>query len=241
MAKILFGPIATDARGKSGGTVFTRNAYGPSIKRHTSPGAANTKANAASKSALAATAKTWNTPAMDPYREGWNTLATTFTVPDRFNNQIHLSGIALFVRANKELKVLSGTLAPSSPYSPPPFLLQAPADQDSFDIGGLIATFTPEPPFSLSVTVTNLPTGEDQLVVCASNLTTVGRKLPKTNKIPTIQVYGPDQTNPFDFTDNWQAKFLTAPTRGLIAVAAYTIRASNGAAGLRYATLLSLS
>jgi hypothetical protein len=242
MAKVLYGPVVATASGKVGGTVFTgHKLYGPLIKKKTSPGAANTPANAKSKTALSATAKTWNLTIMAAYRQNWINLAARINVPDRFGNPQHISGIAMFIRANKEIKVLSGSMAPASPYTPPPFLLDAPADQNTFDIGGFTPSFTPGPPWSFTLTVVNLPVGEDQLIVCASNITTPARKLPKTNRISLVEVFAPGHSNPFDFTQAWNAKYINAPQWGIIAVAAYSIRGSNGAAGPRYAYTLPIA
>lgn len=241
MAKLLFGAIVSQARNKFAGTVFSANYYGAYLKKKTSPGAAKTPASSKSTNALTATARAWNNLLTQDERNSWISLAQATPVLDVFGNTQHLSGIAMFIRVNKELKVLSGTGEPASPYEVPALLYHAPPDQLTFDIGGITPSYTAGPPYSLKLTVTNTPSGHDQLVIAASGFLSPGRKVPKANRIPYVADVAANTTGPFDFTLYWNAKYGSVLHFGSIAVAAYTIRNNNGAAGPRYAALLSIT
>jgi hypothetical protein len=227
MAKTLFGAIVSDARGKVAGTVFSKNFFGTYIKKKTSPGALYTPAKASSVAAFSASAKKWMATLSQTYRDHWIDLATANPVPDIFGTLQKLSGIAMFIRVNRELKLIGHAQMPD-----------APADQATHDIAGITPTYTPGPPYHLSLTVNNPPTGDDQLVVCASTFISPGRRVPKANRIAFVQAFPPAHGSPFDFTDYWNAKYASALQFGAIAVAAYAIRNTNGAAGKRYAQLL---
>lgn len=241
MSKILFGAVVAQARNKIGGVVFSTNTYGAFIRKKTSPGAAKTAASTKSTMGLSATAKAWNGKLTDTERQSWITLATATVVYDIFHTAQHLSGIAMFIRVNKELKILGATDEGQSPYSLPALLYWAPADQIAFDIAGITATYSAGPPWTMTVTPTNTPTGADQLVVCASNFISAGRKAPKPAKIPIVQVFPTGHTAPFDFSQYWQAKHLMLHPFSRVAVAAYALRGTNGAAGPRYSTVLSIA
>ena len=100
----------------------------------------------------------------------------------------------MFIRVNKELKVLSGTGEPASPYEVPALLYNAPPDQLTFDIGGITPSYTAGPPYSLQLTVTNTPSGHDQLVIAASGFLSPGRKVPKANRIPYVADFAANTT-----------------------------------------------
>lgn len=230
MAKLLFGAIVSQASNKLGGIVFSKNAYGGYAKKKTSPAATATAASAQSKNSFSASAKTWAATLTQPFRNDWITLANNNPVTDVFGNTQKLSGIAIFIRVNRELKLIHATQ-----------LQDAPGDQASFDIGGITPTFTVGPPYALKLTVTNNPSGADQLVVCASTFLSPGRKVPKSNKIAFVQYFTANHANLYDFTAAWSAKYIYLAPFGMIAVAAYPIRNTNGAAGPRYASLLVIT
>ena len=229
MAKVLFGAIVSDARGKLAGTVFSANQYGTYVKKKTSPGSLYTPAKASSTNSFSASAKSWGAILSQTYRNNWITLANNNPVLDIFLNPQKLSGIAMFIRVNRELKLIGQ-----------PQMANAPGDLITHDIGGVTPTYTAGPPYQLNVTVTNTPTGNDQLVVCASTFLSPGRKIPKANKIAFVQAFSPGHAATFDFTDYWNAKYVSLLHFGMIAVAAYAVRNTNGAAGPRYAKLLAI-
>lgn len=230
MAKVAFGVIVANARGSAAGTTFSQNRYGPYVKAKTSPTPATSAAAAKAKGSFAASAKAWGASLNQDQRDAWIALANANPILDIFGNPEKLSGIALFIRVNRNLKLIGS-----------PQISDAPADQTTFNIGALTPTFTPGSPYHLSVTVTNTPAGNDQLVVCASRFTPPGRKVPKSNKVPFVQAFPPAASAPFDFTDYWNARYTYLMHFGAIAVAAYSIRNTNGAAGARYATLLFIT
>ena len=230
MAKLLFGAIVSDARNKVGGVVFSRNAYGAYLKHKTSPGSAKTAASTASTTSFSATSKTWGSALTQDQRDAWIALAAATTVLDVFNNPQHLSGIATFVKVNRELKLIGATQIKD----PPPNLTP-------MDIGAITPTFTLGPPYLLKLTVTNTPADPYQLVVCASTMLTPGKKVPKPNRVPFVQAFAKGAASPFDFTDFWNAKYVALPLFGMIAVAAYAVGSTNGAAGPRYSVLLPIT
>lgn len=230
MAKLLFGAIVADARNKVGGVVFSRNIYGAYLKTKASPAEATSAAAAQSTASISASAKTWGSALTQEQRDAWIALAAATPVLDVFGNTQHLTGIATFVKVNRELKLIGQAQ-----------IKDPPANFTTMNIGAVTPTFTLGPPYLLKLTVTNTPADPYQLVVCASTMLTPGKKLPKANKIPFVQAFAKGATSPFDFTDFWNAKYVKLPLFGMIAVAAYAVNSTNGAAGPRAAALLPIT
>jgi len=104
MAKILISGLPSDARGKIGGFVFSRNASGTYIRTKVSPVQPRTPAQLAVREAVTWCAQYWRdvmTPAM---RLAWEMYAKTTPLPDVFGKRLPRKGLAMFLRYNSFLR-----------------------------------------------------------------------------------------------------------------------------------------
>jgi hypothetical protein len=237
MAKLLFGPIVADARSHIAGTVFSKNTYGAYAKKKTSSSSAKTATSTSATSSFSYNAKSWANILTQAKRNDWIELATTFTVPDKFGNPQHLSGIALFIRANQNLHTIGAT-APTSPLGPRPYyLLDAPADQNVSDLGGITITEVTGPSPQLKMQTTNTPPAGDFIVVVAKGNQTEGALKYSTKSLRVLAYFPASVSQPINITTIFTAKFGYVEVNRAQIIGAYPVRDTNGAKGTTYSAI----
>jgi hypothetical protein len=103
MAKILFGNMVQDARGKLAGTIFSANKAGAYTRRKASPTGPATPAQAAVRAAFGSNSKLWSGAMSDDQRAAWKFFAQANPVVDVFGNSIVLSGMSMAQKLNQRL------------------------------------------------------------------------------------------------------------------------------------------
>jgi hypothetical protein len=106
MAKVVYGPIVSDARNKIGGSVFTKVRAGSMVRRKVSPCQPRTTAQMNVRAAFTALSKLWGGSTMDANRAGWIALAASYPVKDVFGANVSLTGHQLFVKLNRNLQTV---------------------------------------------------------------------------------------------------------------------------------------
>ena len=106
MAKIKMGMWMTDARGKSGGHVISKNRGGSYVRTKVTPVNPRTAAQTAIRSAFAAISSAWSSLS-NSARESFNGFVTSYATTDIFGDLRNPSGKALFQKLNLNL-VISG-------------------------------------------------------------------------------------------------------------------------------------
>lgn len=99
MAKVNFGTLAADVRGKIGGIVYSRNTAGAYVRTKVTPINANTIWQQTVRSNMSAISKAWQglTKALQTQ---WTNFATSHPVSNVFGNKVTIPGIAMFNRIN---------------------------------------------------------------------------------------------------------------------------------------------
>lgn len=116
MAKVVYGPIVSDARNKEGGTVFTKTRFGSMIRRKVSPVQPRSTAQMNVRASFTALSKGWSGASMtDITRAAWNALAAAYPSKDVFGATHTLTGHQIFLALNRALAWFS--LGPI--YTPP--------------------------------------------------------------------------------------------------------------------------
>lgn len=118
MAKVKFGAIITDSRGKIGGTILKLGRWGVELRRSSLPRAARTARQMLQGALLSATSPLWTEDLTESERQAWRDLAATQDTTDQWGATYPLTGIALFTRVNTQR--MAAGLSP---------LITAPADQ----------------------------------------------------------------------------------------------------------------
>lgn len=121
MAKIKFGMMMTDARGKLGGQVFSKNRAGAYIRTKVTPSNPQTQAQAQVRSNLATLSTGWNSLTAEQIAQ-WNGSVDDWASTDIFGDIKKPTGKNLYVKLNVNL-LNSG----QSPIVAPPAKIELPA------------------------------------------------------------------------------------------------------------------
>lgn len=118
MAKVNFGTLAADARGKVDGIVYSKNRSGAYVRTKVTPVNPGTVHQANARSILGVLSQQWSGTFDDAGRAAWTTFANTFTINNIFGNAIALNGLNYSVRINAVLSQIGATLLVIPPASP---------------------------------------------------------------------------------------------------------------------------
>lgn len=102
MAKIKFGMMMTDARGKLGGQVFSKNRAGAYVRTKVTPSNARTVSQQASRAILGGLSVAWNA-LTEMQVKAWNEAVNDWKKTDIFGDLKTPSGKNLFIEVNKNL------------------------------------------------------------------------------------------------------------------------------------------
>jgi len=162
MAKVVYGPIVSDARKKIGGVVATKGHAGNFMRKKVSPIQPRTSAQRNVRSSFSAISKLW-AGGLSGNVSGWNTLAKATPKKDRFGASVTMTGLQLFQSLSRNRATLG--LSP---------VITPPADLIATSPGALTYTASAGGP-TLTVTETNLSLTTEYSVVSAGPQQSPGR------------------------------------------------------------------
>ena len=129
MAKINFGSVVNDARGKINGTVYSKNKSGPYIRMKVTGVNPRSERQTIVRSVFASTAQAWSNVLTAGQREAWTTFANKYPITNIFGLAIVLNGMNWFIKCNQVLNQIG---SPQSLVPPPsPLVEQIPFDETS--------------------------------------------------------------------------------------------------------------
>jgi hypothetical protein len=102
------GLISSDARGKNGGNVASRNRFGTYLRKHVSPVQPRTPLQQSNRQTFGAISSQWRTLSAQE-QQGWNTLATTVTFKNTLGAAYNPTGAQLFMLFSRNLTAGNGT------------------------------------------------------------------------------------------------------------------------------------
>lgn len=108
MAKIKWGMIVTDGRGKLGGQVFSKNRSGAYIRTKVTPSNPRTPDQMAGRGILGSLSASWS-GLTDEQRRLWNNAVDEWAKTDIFGDSRKPTGKNLFTGINKEIEQSGGT------------------------------------------------------------------------------------------------------------------------------------
>lgn len=117
MALVKFGAGVSEMRGKEGGVVYSRNAYGSYIKTKVSPVNPNTSKQQTQRALMGNLAQLWSTLS-GAQVAAWDALGDEVTRVNRFGDSTNYKGFGLFMRLNRNLSAI-GVSAIETPPSIP--------------------------------------------------------------------------------------------------------------------------
>lgn len=115
MAKINFGEVVNDARGKIAGIVFSKNKSGAYTRTKVTPVNPNSPAQQAVRSFFAQLAQNWSAVLTAAQRAAWTAYAVTYPRTDIFGNSLTLNGMNMYIALNSRLLLTGNALINTPP------------------------------------------------------------------------------------------------------------------------------
>ena len=194
MALVKFGGGVSEMRGKEGGNIFSRNAYGAYIKQKVSPTNPNTTKQQVQRSLMGNLAQAWANLTAGQ-RAAWDNLGSQVTRVNVFGDQTTYTGFALFMRLNRNLTAIGQSTIDDAPSIPTIPVLT-------------LGTLTPDadtPAMTLAFSPTSPGTGL-YLAVYATNNIVTGRSFVK-NFYRLVGSYSNPSSSPQAIYSDWNAYF----------------------------------
>jgi hypothetical protein len=192
MAKIKFGMMMTDASGKLGGQVFSKNRGGAYVRTKVTPLNPQTTAQSVVRGIFASISSLWS-GITQADRDTFNSFVNDYARTDVFGDLRNPSGKALFQRLNQNLEIsgqaqITTCVAPI----PVPFANVSSVDADvsatSFDV------------------VTTGDTRTCKVVIWATPQLTAGTTFVK-NRLRVLEVFDGGEAETFDIQTSYLAKY----------------------------------
>lgn len=216
MAKIKMAHIIAEARGKIGGTVFSRNTFGAYIRARVTPVNPATTAQALVRTQLTSLAQSWR-GLTQAQRDAWNQGVVTFTHTDIFGDNVPLTGFNLFMQLNRNLLAAGQATIDDIPVPSAVFNFTSASLSADTTGGNLNLTFAPA-----------IPAGTTMLIKAAAPLS-AGKQFVKSELRQINRLVNGD-VSPFDLDNSYIAKFGALPSVGTKVFV--EMRAVNDATGL---------
>lgn len=163
MAKIKFGMMMTDARGKLGGQVFSKNRGGAYVRTKVTPSNPQTAFQVAQRALLSTFSQAWRA-LTEAQREAWNGAVSNYATTNVFGDLVNPTGAQLHTKININAS-LAGGVAITTP--PLPVGISSPA-------GVSITADSAVPEIILDWTSGPVPVGQ-KMIVEATPCVSVGR------------------------------------------------------------------
>ena len=114
MAKIKFGMMMTDARGKLGGQVFSKNKGGAYVRTKVTPANPQTASQTTARSLFGAISQAWSALTAAQIT-AWNQAVESWKTTDIFGDLLAPTGKELHQRLNNQLQTVGGSAITSPP------------------------------------------------------------------------------------------------------------------------------
>lgn len=195
MAKVKFGALAQDARGKIDGIVYSKNQFGAYARQKVSPVQPRGNRQTLVRERLATLSKRFSTVITEAQRQAWNGFGKVNPVVDVFGNPQALTGIAAYNRLNNVILEAAGTRIDTPP-----------ADLEVIGLLSMTAVASAGGG-TLAITFTATPVGaNEKLYIWASQGLNAGRQFFQSN-LRFIGVSAAAQTSPFAAGTLYTTKF----------------------------------
>jgi hypothetical protein len=229
MAKINFGNIVQDARGKLAGTVFSANKGGAYVRRKASPTGPATDAQAKVRANFGANSKMWSQLLSDEQRAAWKFFAAANPRVDVFGNSIVLSGMAMMQSLNQ---VLAQILEP--PITDAPVDMSVPALATPTGLTADVAT----PKLTVATSTQAVVAGALYYIFATGGMQ--AGKTPQRNQYRFLTTHAATAAaTAIELISPWEAAWGDPITGQRVSVIVATVNTATGATtpGLKFSTL----
>lgn len=194
-AKVKYGEMIADMRGKINGTVHSKNRFGQYMRNKTSPVNPQTTAQSGVRNSFATFAQGWRS-LTQVQRDAWSSAAADFTRNNVFGDNVKMTGANLYMSLNRNIATAGG-VAITSPPLPAAVtgMLTLSGDPDISD-DSILMTYTPAIP------------ADGTVLVFATAPQSAGVSFVK-NKYRFIEAIVTADASPYDISTAYEAKFGT--------------------------------
>lgn len=214
MAIIKFGQLIVEARGKLGGTVFSRNASGSYMRSKITPTNPGTNSQSLQRSKFSSVSQKWRS-LDDPQRLSWENLAKELSRTNIFGDNVPLSGFNCFSRLNNNLLLCGVGMISVAPYA------YSPTPVSSLGFGNLTPSLFKLEFFPAALLAT------DQLFIFSTpgfspGISFIG------NKYRLVEVTYVEATSPYDISATYIDKFGAPIVGKKVSVKVFTVDNRSG-------------
>lgn len=195
MAKVKYGEMIADLRGKINGTVHSKNRSGQYMRNKTSPVNPQSVSQSGVRNSFATYSQGWRALTA-AQRNSWAGVVDLFTKSNVFGDNVRLTGANIYMMLNRVIATIAGTPITTPPIlSAPTGILTSSIAADVSD-ATILQTYTPAIP----------ATGTVQVWATAPQ--SAGVSFVK-NKFRYIGKMVTANASPYDITSMYEAKFGT--------------------------------
>lgn len=215
MAKIKFGAIVTDMRGKVGSQVFSRNRSGAYARSFKVNVVSSTPAQISARLVLSTLSSSWRTLTQFQ-RDSFNSAVTSFKHTNVFGSIISPSGFDLYVKLNCNLIQIGVS---------PIVIAPVPGIVQNVSSLSIVANST-----SPLVSITFAGSGvsaDHYFVLSATKCLSPGVNYVK-NLLRAISIFPQSEPSPYDATASYLAKFTTITEGDRISVSIVSVNSVTG-------------
>lgn len=218
MAKIQFGSmLGSDARGKFGGGVFSKNRNGAYVRRKVTPSNPQTAAQLQARSRLTAQSQAWRGLSQAD-RNSFDAAAPQFAKTDVFGNSYAPTGKNLFTLLNINLALAGGSPLAAAPL---PREVEQP----------VAGTLTVAEGGAKTIAYTGT-TDASKVLVFACAPQSPGKRYVK-NQMRLIASFNGDTASPLNIASAYVSKFGEPPAGTFVAVELQAVNLTTGQASQR--------
>lgn len=203
MAKIKWGSIVTDGRGKVGGQVYSKNKFGAYLRNKVTPVNPQTLAQTQARTRFVGFSQGWR-GLTSVQRQQWNDATINFPKTNQFGDTVYLTGAQLYQSLNNTLQVTS-----SSTLTAPP----TPASVTAITAATLTAA-KGTPAMSLTFAPTPVPASTSYLIYMTNGVSP-GVSFVK-NLYRLVTVIAAAATSPQALLTAYAAKYGAVPAAGQV-------------------------
>jgi len=195
MAKVKYGEMIADLRGKINGTVHSKNRAGQYMRNKTSPVNPQSTAQSSVRNSFATYAQGWRALTANQ-RAAWTGGVENFVRNNVFGDAVRMTGANLYMALNRVIATIGGTPISSPPVvSAPTGILTFTLVADVSDVT-ILATYTPAIPAAGTVQVW-------ATAPVSAGISFVKNKFRYIGKMVTADA------SPFDISSMYEEKFGT--------------------------------
>ena len=195
MAKVKYGEMIADLRGKINGTVHSKNRFTQYMRNKTSPVNPQTASQSGVRSAFAAWTQGWRS-LTQLERDSWSSAVDNFKRNNVFGSQYKMTGANMYIGLNQNIDLIGGVAISSPPIPAAPTAETITIVDPDISDDSILVTYAPVIPATMSVAVFATPPQS------------AGVNFVK-NKYRFIEAIVAADVSPYDISAAYEAKFGT--------------------------------